>query len=84
MMKSFLSETTKPRALTDIFYVASPGELLPMKLIQIMLREPKMAPAAMVKEVYIKPFFSEYCHVAYQIKGNEAYINILVCINPRR
>ena len=44
MMKSFLSETTKPRALIDIFYVASPGELLPMKLIQIMLREPKMAP----------------------------------------
>ena len=28
--------------------------------------------------------FSEYCHAAYQIKGNEAYNNMLVNVLPLR
>ena len=37
----------------------------------------KNGPAAGVKLAYIKLTFSEYGHVAFQIKGNEVYINML-------
>ena len=37
----------------------------------------KNVPVAGVTYAYIKSAFSEYGHVAYQIKGNEAYSNML-------
>ena len=41
-----------------------------------------MSLATEVKGAYIKSTFSEYCHVAYHIKGNEAYNNMLTSISP--
>ena len=49
---------------------------------QIMPMEPNDHAAGVI-EAYIKStFFSEYFHVAYQIKGNEAYYNMLANIYP--
>ena len=42
----------------------------------------KNGPTAGVIEAYIKSTVSEYCHVAYQIKENEAYNNMLANILP--
>ena len=42
----------------------------------------KNGPTAAVIEAYIKSTFSEYCHVAYQIKGNEAHNDMLANIPP--
>ena len=39
--------------------------------------EAKNGPASGVTFAYIKSTFSEYGHVEYQIKGNEAYNNML-------
>ena len=38
--------------------------------------------AAAVTEAYIKSTYSEYCHVAYQIKGNGAHNDMLANIPP--
>ena len=43
----------------------------------ILSHPSKNGPAAGVKLAYIKLTFSEYGHVAYQIKGNEVYNNML-------
>ena len=47
------------------------------QFVQIIPLVPKNVPAARVSYAYIKSTFSEYGHVAYQIKGKEACSNML-------
>ena len=75
----FLFETTKPRALLfDIKHHL-------VNFYQVYSNNApraKTGPVAGFKEAYIKSTVSEYCHVAYQFKGNEAYNYMLANISP--
>ena len=74
--KSFLSEITTPNL--DIWIVASPCGLLPSSL-KVCPWGQKW-PLAGVTYANIKSTFSEYGHLAYHIKENEAYNNMLANI----
>ena len=76
--KIFLSETTTHRALISGVYHHL------VNLYQVCSNDIPGAKNGPTQEShrlkYIKSTFSEYGHVAYQIKGNEAHINMLANI----
>ena len=74
-----LSETTRPRAL--IFDIKNHLVVL-YQFCSNYAPGAKNWPAPGVTMAYIKLFFSEYGHVAYQIKGNEAYNYMLANVLP--
>ena len=79
--EKILSETTRPRTLMFGSIVASPLGPLP-SLFKLFPLGQKWARCRDHIGLFKINFFRIYGHVAYQIKGNEAYNNILENVLP--